>query len=253
MTLVGIIRFFKEEIMPKAAVILCLFLLSGSAHAESSVKASELAQAINSWSEGVQWRECGKRIKNREERSTEYAERFIEVAKNHKLSPVMMSAIVEQESGYDECQVGKGTKEQVGLPVHPTYKQIATKLGTRAVRKKHGIRYFDAGAAQFLWPCASAYDITKHIPLSDVLSMEWSIESLGQTLSMHRDNALARRPRGYVFLTPTKRRPIRISSDKGFFIHHNSPNATNHRYFWNVRAHGMRLWRKILELRDESA
>jgi hypothetical protein len=240
--------------MPRTAFILCFLLVSPSiSYAESTVNANELAQAINSWTKGSQWRECGRRIKNREERATEYANKFIEVAKNYKLSPVMMSAIVEQESGYDECQIGKNTKDHVGLPVYPTYKQIALTLGTKALRKMHGIDYFDAGAAQFLWPCASAYDITKHIPLSDVLSMEWSIEALGKTLARHRDDALSSRPRGYIFLTPTKHLPIRVSADKAFFIHHNSPNATNHRYFWNVRARGKRLWEKILELRSKRA
>jgi len=240
--------------MLRTAIVLCFLMISPSISlAESSVTADELAQAINSWSKGAQWRECGRRIENREERAAEYAEQFIEVAKSYKLSPVMMSAIVEQESGYDECQIGKNTKDRVGLPNHPTYNQIAKTLGTKELRKSYGVDYFDAGAAQFLWPCASAYDITKYIPLSDVLSMEWSIETLGETLSRHRNNAIYDRPQGYIFLSPTKHRPIHVAPDKGFFIHHNSPNATNHRYFWNVRARGKRLWRKILELRSKSA
>jgi len=239
--------------MFRTAIILCLFLSNGIAHAGSKVTVEELAQAIDSWSDGVQWRECGKRIIDRQDRSAEYAQEFIKVAKTYNLSPVMMSAIVEQESGYDECQVGKGTKDLVGLPVHPTYKQINRELGTREQRRRYGIRYFDAGAAQFLWPCATAWDVTKNIPLREVLSMEWSIENLGQTLDMHRSSALRRRSGGYVFLTPTKKRRVFVPAEKGFFIHHNSPSATNHSYFWNVRARGMRLWKKILEVRGESA
>lgn len=239
--------------MFRVAAVLCLLFSTSFAHASSKVTVEELAHAIDSWSDGVQWWECGKRIDDRQARSGEYAQKFIDVAKTYKLSPIMMSAMVEQESGYDECQVGKSTKDIVGLPAHPTYKQIKGELGTKELRRRHGIRYFDAGAAQFLWPCASAYNITKYISLRDVLSMDWSIENLGQTLALHRDNALTRRPEGYIFFSPTKRRPIRVATGQGFFIHHNSPNATNHSYFWNVRARGMRLWKRILELRSENS
>ena len=239
--------------MFRTVVMLCLFFWAGTTYADSNVTVEELAQAIDSWTGGGQWWECGSKVDDRQARSMEYAQQFIDVAKTRKISPVMMSAIVEHESGYDQCQVGKRTKDIVGLPAHPTYKQVKRELGTKELRRRHGIRYFDAGAAQFLWPCASAYNITKSVPLRDVLSMDWSINSLGETLAIHRDNALARRADGYVFLTPTKRRPVHVSAEQGFFIHHNSPNATNHTYFWNVRAKGMRLWKKILELRGESA
>lgn len=239
--------------MIRTALILCLLLFTGRANANSEVTVEELAYAINSWSNGVQWRECGKRIVDRQERAAEYANKFVEVANTYKLSPIMMAGIVEQESGYDECQVGKGTKDTVGLPVHPSYRQIKSKLGTKELRRSYGIRYFDAGAAQFLWPCATAWDITKNIPLRDVLSMEWSIENLGQTLDMHRTSALRRRSGGYIFLTPTKNRRVFVAAEKGFFIHHNSPSATNHSYFWNVRARGIRIWKKILEVRGKSA
>jgi hypothetical protein len=213
-----------------------------------NVTVGELAAAINAWSGDAQWWECGAPIKTRSERSMEYAQQFVQVAETSKVSSLMLAAVVEQESGYDECQVGKKTRDLVGLPMHPTYESVAAELGTKEKRRLRGISYFDAGAAQFLWPRASAFNATDGVPLRDVMSSDWSIDTLGETLGIYRKNALATRPNGYTFRT-SEGRQVHVSAEAGFVIHHNSPDASNHRYFWSVRSRGMRLLKVIQDLR----
>lgn len=212
------------------------------------VTVAELAAAINAWSGEAQWWECGAPVKTRTERATEYAKRFMQAGEINKVSSLMMAAVVEQESGYDQCQVGKRTRDLVGLSFHPTYESVAAELGTREKRASHGISYFDAGAAQFLWPRASAFNATNGVPLREVMNSEWSIGTLGETLGIYRKNALSTRPNGYIFRT-SKGRTVQVSAEAGFFIHHNSPNASNHQYFWSVRTKGMRLLKAIQDLR----
>lgn len=229
--------------------LLVIFTNTTPAHAQEEtgigqITAAELAAAINDWSGGAQWWECGAPIKTRPERSAEYANEFIRVSGANKLSPLMLAAIVEQESGYDECQVGKNTRDRVGLPMHPSYENVLAELGTKEKRRAHGVSYFDAGAAQFLWPRASNFNATDGIPLRDVMDESWSIETLGKTLSIFRYNALADRPNGYTFRTK-EGRAVHVSAEAGFFIHHNSPGATNHQYFWSVRSRGLRLLKSI--------
>jgi hypothetical protein len=235
------------------ALLLVVFAYATSADAQDAqeesiaverVSANELATAINAWSGGAQWWECGAPIKSRAERSAEYAREFMRVAEANKLSPLMMAAIVEQESGYDECQVGKNTRDRVGLPMHPSYEKVQAELGTSERRRAHGVNYFDAGAAQFLWPRASNFNATNGVPLRDVLDEAWSIDMLGRTLSIFRRNAMTDRPGGYVFMTKTGR-AVRVPAEAGFFIHHNSPGAQNHQYFWSVRSRGLRLLKAI--------
>jgi hypothetical protein len=233
--------------------LLAIFANATPAHAQESpglekVTVTELATAIDAWSNGAQWWECGTPIKSRSERSTEYASEFFRVAEASKLSPLMMAAIVEQESGYDECQVGKNTRDRVGLPMHPSYENVAAELGTKEKRRAHGVNYFDAGAAQFLWPRASNFNATDGVSLRDVMDEAWSIGALGRTLSIFRQNAMADRPNGYTFKT-TGGRAVHVPAESGFFIHHNSPNASNHRYFWSVRSRGLRLLKSIQEQR----
>ena len=237
-----------------AWIIGFLFLVnprpSGAEESESvgSITTTELAAAIDAWSGAAQWWECGVPVKTRRERSMEYAQRFAKAAETNGVSSLMLAAVVEQESGYDECQVGKRTRDLVGLPFHPTYEGVAAELGTREKRRAHGISYFDAGAAQFLWPRASSFNATDGVPLRDVMSSEWSIDTLGVTLGAHRKNALTTRPNGYTFRT-SKGRSVHVSTEAGFVIHHNSPDASNHRYFWSVRSRGVRLLKVIQDLR----
>lgn len=232
---------------------LVIFANATPVHAQETsglekITVAELATAIDAWSGGAQWWECGTPIKVRAERSMEYASEFIRIAEASKLSPLMMAAIVEQESGYDECQVGKNTRDRVGLPMHPSYENVAAELGTKEKRRAHGVHYFDAGAAQFLWPRASNFGATDGVPLRDVMDEAWSIEMLGQTLSIFRVNALADRPDGYTFRTKNGH-SIHVAAEAGFFIHHNSPSASNHQYFWSVRSRGLRLLKSIQEQR----
>jgi hypothetical protein len=223
---------------------------SGAEESEGvgNITANELAAAIDAWSGEAQWWECGAPVKTRRERSMEYAQRFVKASEINGVSSLMLAAVVEQESGYDECQVGKRTRDLVGLPMHPTYEGVAAELGTREKRRAYGISYFDAGAAQFLWPRASSFNATDGVPLRDVMSSEWSISTLGITLGMYRKNALATRPNGYTFRT-NKGRSVHVSAEAGFVIHHNSPDASNHRYFWSVRSRGVRLLKVIQDLR----
>ena len=243
----------KTWVSVTVAFLLVIFTDTTPATAQGSqglenVTIPELAQAINSWSNGAQWWECGAPIKTRVERSAEYASEFMRIASAEKLSPLMMAAIVEQESGYDECQVGKPTRDKVGLPMHPTYENVYAELGTKERRRAHGVKFFDAGAAQFLWPRASNFNATDGVPLRDVMDEAWSIGTLGRTLSVFRQNALADRPSGYTFRTK-EGRIVRVPPDAGFFIHHNSPNASNDQYFWSVRSRGLRLLKSIQEQR----
>lgn len=233
----------------------CLFLLIGSnfAVAEESqsvekITVNELAAAINAWAGDAQWWECGAPIRAREERALEYAKTFVANAENNSLSPLMMAAIVEQESGYDQCQVGGPTRQRVGLSRHPSYEEVYAELGTKEKRRAKGISYFDAGVAQFLWPRASAFNATEGVPLKEVMTAEWSIATLGSTLSVYRRNALEKRQNGYTFRTSSGK-SVRVSAEAGFFIHHNSPNASNHQYFWSVRSKGLRLLKVIQERR----
>lgn len=243
----------KTRVSVTGVFLLVIFTATKPAAAQESqgienITVQELAQAINSWSNGAQWWECGAPIKARPERSVEYAREFMRVASSSKLSPLMMAAIVEQESGYDECQVGKNTRDRVGLPMHPSYENVLAELGTKEKRRSHGVSYFDAGAAQFLWPRASNFNATDGVPLRDVMDEAWSIEMLGKTLSVFRYNALSGRPNGYTFRT-REGRSVHVSAEAGFFIHHNSPGATNHQYFWSVRSRGLRLLKSIQEQR----
>lgn len=238
------------------AGFLCLFLLIGPnfATAEESqsvekITVSELATAINAWAGDAQWWECGAPIKTRQERALEYANEFATVAENHHLSSLMMAAIVEQESGYDQCQVGGPTRQRVGLSRHPSYEEVYAELGTREKRRAKGISYFDAGAAQFLWPRASAFNATDGVPLKEVMTSAWSIATLGSTLSVYRQTALDKRRNGYTFRTSSGK-SVHVSAEAGFFIHHNSPNASNHQYFWSVRSRGLRLLKVIQEMRS---
>lgn len=236
------------------AILVCgIFANATPVHAQETsglgkITVVELATAIDAWSGGAQWWECGTQVKARVERSVEYASEFVRVADASKLSPLMMAAIVEQESGYDECQVGKNTRDRVGLPMHPSYENVAAELGTLEKRRAHGVNYFDAGAAQFLWPRASNFGATNGVPLRDVMDEVWSIEMLGQNLSVFRRNAMSDRPDGYTFRTKDGRR-VQVAAEAGFFIHHNSPNASNHQYFWSVRSRGLRLLKSIQEQR----
>ena len=224
------------------------YILAEEAQGIGNVTVVELAAAINAWSGEAQWWECGAPVKTRMERATEYAKRFTQAGETNKVSSLMMAAVVEQESGYDQCQVGKRTRDLVGLSFHPTYESVAAELGTKEKRASHGIRYFDAGAAQFLWPRASAFNATDGVPLREVMNSEWSIGTLGETLGIYRKNALSTRPNGYAFRT-SKGRAVQVSAEAGFFIHHNSPNASNHQYFWSVRTKGMRLLKAIQDFR----
>ena len=234
-------------------IFFVLTVTTQSVNAEESqslgnITVTELAAAINAWSGVAQWWECGAPVKTRTERSMEYAQLFTQASETNKVSSLMMAAIVEQESGYDECQVGKRTRDLVGLPMHPSYEKVAAELGTREKRISHGINYFDAGAAQFLWPRASAFNATAGVPLREVMSSIWSINTLGETLGIYRKNALVERPDGYTFRT-SEGRQMHVSAEAGFFIHHNSPNASNHQYFWTVRSRGLRLLKAIQDLR----
>jgi len=227
------------------------FVIAEEAPQPEKITVNELAGAINAWAGDAQWWECGASIKVRRERSFEYAKAFVATAEKNHLSSLMLAAIVEQESGYDQCQVGRPTRERVGLPMHPSYDQVFTELGTKQKRASRGVSYFDAGAAQFLWPRASAFNATDGVSLRDVMTADWSISTLGETLSVYRQNALEKRSNGYTFRTSSGK-SIHVSAESGFFIHHNSPNASNHQYFWSVRSKGLRLMKAIQDIRAGS-
>jgi len=231
-----------------ALVINSKYVCAEEAQGIGNITTTELAAAINAWSGDAQWWECGTPVKNRTNRAMEYAQQFMQGGENNNVSPLMMAAVVEQESGYDQCQVGKRTRDLVGLPFHPTYESVAAELGSSEKRRSHGVHYFDAGAAQFLWPRASAFNATDGVPLREVMSSTWSINTLGITLGIYRKNALVDRPNGYAFRTKTGR-SVKVSAEAGFFIHHNSPSASNHQYFWSVRSRGVRLLKAIQDVR----
>lgn len=211
------------------------------------ITVDELAYAISSAFGNVAWWECGKamdQMQDREARARVYATTFIERASQRKLSPILMAAIVEQESTYDECALGKKARDRAKLPMHPSYDQTYAELGTKEKRNHYGLRYIEVGAAQYMWPRASMDGREESVSLKQAMTMDWSIGNLGRSLVSYRDRARAIRPHGFTFMN-SKRRPVLVPVDFGFFVYHNSSAGNNDRYFFTIRSRGSRIVKAI--------
>jgi len=219
-----------------------------------SFTTDELGGAIEAWAGDHTWYECGEALQGeaRKSRAQQYARYFKRVADKYKVPTIFLSSIVEQESGYDECAIGFVARQKAELPAHPTYTEVKRKLGYPWTRKRYGISYFDVGAAQFLWPRGSYKNITKGVELRDVMSMEWSVDTLGKMLVEYRAYAQDYYSRGYHFRN-SRGYYKRIPPQFGYFIHHNSPDASNHQYYFNVRRKAKRILVHILRGRQRES
>jgi hypothetical protein len=218
------------------------------------VTVDELAYAIRSAFGDVSWWECGKSMdqpQDRESRSVVYAKTFIERAREKRVSPVMMAAIVEQESTYDECAIGKRARDRAKLPMHPSYDQTYAELGTKEKRSHYGLRYIEVGAAQYMWPRASIDGQQEAVSLRQAMTMDWSIGNLGRSLVSYRDRALSSRPHGFTFVN-SKRRPVVVPAGFGFFVFHNSSSGDNDRYFFTIKSRGNRIMKAIDHYRADA-
>lgn len=211
------------------------------------VTVNELAYAIISAFGNVAWWECGKAMdqpQDREARAATYAKTFIERASEKRISPVLMAAIVEQESTYDECALGKRARDRAKLPMHPSYDQTYAELGTREKRSRYGLQHIEVGAAQYMWPRASMDGQEDSVSLRQAMTMDWSIGNLGRSLVSYRDRALSSRPQGFTFVN-TKGRSVVVPAGFGFFVYHNSSTGNNDRYFFTIRSRGSRIMKAI--------
>jgi len=221
-------------------VFFAILLFSSVAYGESSCDTSEkLSRAINAWtgpSKYVNWFECGSKT-DREERANEYASLIFHVSGRGNHDPSIVAAILEQESGYDRCQVGGPTRRSAGLPVHPTKAAVIELFGTEKARKARRVSRLDLGAAQFLWPYGAPYRVTEGVPIEKPLSLDWTIEALGMTLTKHRESA---KRRVSVF------NKVLLPNDYYWTYHHTGYNFSKS-YYGNVIRRANRLARSCNE------
>jgi hypothetical protein len=218
------------------------------------VTVDELAYAIRSAFGNVAWWECGKAMdqpQDIESRSVVYAKTFIERAREKRVSPVMMTAIVEQESTYDECALGKRARDRAKLPMHPSYDQTYAELGTKEKRSRYGLHHIEVGAAQYMWPRASMDGQQEAVSLRQAMTMDWSIGNLGRSLASYLDRALSSRPQGFTFVN-AKRRPVLVPANFGYFVYHNSSTGDNDRYFFTIKSRGSRIMKAIDRYRADA-
>lgn len=230
---------FTESGKVLIEVFLSLLIVS-QAHAQPCTE-RELAGAINAWtgpSKYVNWFECGTK-ENRFQRSREYASAIIQASKLYKHRPSIVAAILEQESGYDRCQVGRPSRRVAGLPIHPSKAQVVKAYGTAKARKKNRVTRVDVGAAQFLWPYGAPYGVTNDVELGTVLTLSWTVDALGRTLAKHRERTKGRERYGSRFLSPI---------DYYWTLHHSYKMSRN--YYANVSRRAKRLHAKCMSIRE---
>lgn len=196
------------------------------------VTESALACAIDSWTNGARWFECGS-PDGREDRAREYAKLILKSSARYGHDPLVLAGIIEQESGFDRCQIGRPSRRSAQLPLHPTREQVLQAFGSIQARRKARVTRVDAGPAQFLWPYGSAFSATEGVTLDKVLDLAWSLDTLGWTLDRHRELALKRGSVTHGF--------HRLPPDDTYWTRHNTGSGFSPRYYSNVTRRVRRL------------
>ena len=178
-------------IVLSVAMGLSFCLTEPDANTPSLEDPNTLAEAIAGWSGRFRWFECGEPYTEDEAliRAREYANVIIREADKEDHPIVMLASVIEQESGYDRCSVGRQARRKAGLPAHPTEAQIVRQLGDRRSRSRSNVVRFDAGVAQFMWPGGIIDELVEDSTIHDVLDMEWSVSALALALSHYREYA----------------------------------------------------------------
>ena len=191
---------------------------------------SELVCAIKQWSGSAPWWECGVKVTvgstEHEQLAALYADQLYDASSWYRHYPYLLSGLVQQESGFDRCQIGRPSRKAAGLVQHPTQEQVLSRFKNM----RHG-RRVDAGLAQFLWPWGSPYGVTEGVGLEQVLGLKWSVDALGYTLDRGRRTA-----RG------TKRDGLRVlQPSEWYFVRHRTPYGWSGRYYHAVTSKAERL------------
>jgi hypothetical protein len=166
----------------------CLILWASNTHCDES--APDLGTGILRWklatANGLWW-SCGEAQKNPEIIANEIAQTIKQETMFRKLNPWELAAIMAKESKFDECAIGKGTRDwayEKGLlkPSRQTIshnrEDILKVLGNPAWKQEQ--RKADLGIAQMMWPT-----VYSHNP-RDLLYRSSSIRIAAEELAKRR-------------------------------------------------------------------
>jgi len=271
--------------------IFSMISLMGAAPFEASndeVYESMLAlHKTKNW--GYIWYECGKKIKQAdiEERAREYSGAIIGSVESVRIStgfyvdPIVVRAIVYQESSDDACAVGTQEISRLSkaLGKSPGRNEIRRHIrkwslaskGSRLWCLKHGIgfedcrkeylkenhpRYagidgWDIGATQFRWPSSSLSKRSVMLPtfrrvtgisIDELLDYEVSIHLLVENLAYYYKTC---RKHKHWIKNRSGQRERRLKTIDAYYVHHHSGPISWSQRNWNNIGRRLRAIKKM--------